>query len=82
VVFGPEKGRGGNIGKSNEQLVEDLLAIHNAENWLAQEHFVTDMLPIPGGSVTKLFSPLSWQISWSVRPHSDKPFLRSSFFGQ
>ena len=34
TVFGPEKGRGGNIGKSDEQLIQDLIAIHNAENWL------------------------------------------------
>ena len=33
-VFGPEKGRGGNIGKSDEQLIQDLISIHNAENWL------------------------------------------------
>lgn len=34
-VFGPNKGRGGDIGgKSDEQLVKDLINIHNAENWL------------------------------------------------
>ncbi|XP_059616832.1 uncharacterized protein LOC132261842 isoform X2 [Phlebotomus argentipes] len=34
-VFGPAKGRGGDIGgKSDEQLVKDLINIHNAENWL------------------------------------------------
>ena len=34
TVFGPEKGRAGRIGKSDEQLIQDLIAIHNAENWL------------------------------------------------
>ena len=34
TVFGPEKGRAGLIGKSDEQLIQDLIAIHNAENWL------------------------------------------------
>jgi hypothetical protein len=33
-VFGPERGKGGNIGKSDEQLIQDLITIHNAENWL------------------------------------------------
>ncbi|XP_059221889.1 pseudouridylate synthase RPUSD2 isoform X2 [Stomoxys calcitrans] len=34
-VFGPLKGRGGDIGgKTDEELVRDLITIHNAENWL------------------------------------------------
>lgn len=33
-IFGPEKGRGGNFGKSDEQLVLDLICAHNSENWL------------------------------------------------
>lgn len=34
-VFGPLKGRGGDIGgKTDEELVRDLINIHNAENWL------------------------------------------------
>lgn len=34
-MFGPLKGRGGDIGgKTDEQLVRDLINIHNAENWL------------------------------------------------
>ena len=37
VVFGPEKGKGGAIGKSDEQLIADLISIHNAENWLGIE---------------------------------------------
>lgn len=36
-VFGPERGRGGNIGKSDEQLIRDLISIHNAENWLGMD---------------------------------------------
>ena len=36
-VFGPEKGKGGNIGKTDEQLIQDLIAIHNAENWLGMD---------------------------------------------
>ncbi|XP_073987103.1 pseudouridylate synthase RPUSD2-like isoform X12 [Rhodnius prolixus] len=34
TVFGPERGRGGNIGKTDEELIKDLISIHNAENWL------------------------------------------------
>ncbi|KAG5676304.1 hypothetical protein PVAND_006151 [Polypedilum vanderplanki] len=34
-VFGPSKGKGGDIGgKTDDQLVRDLINIHNAENWL------------------------------------------------
>lgn len=34
-VFGSAKGRGGDIdGKTDEQLIHDLITIHNAENWL------------------------------------------------
>ena len=37
VVFGPNKGKGGIIGKSDDQLIQDLIAIHNAENWLGMD---------------------------------------------
>eukprot|EP00095_Tigriopus_kingsejongensis_P006178 snap_masked-scaffold191_size271209-processed-gene-0.7 protein:Tk06178 transcript:snap_masked-scaffold191_size271209-processed-gene-0.7-mRNA-1 annotation:"AGAP009693-PA" len=37
VVFGPTKGKGGIIGKSDDQLIQDLIAIHNAENWLGMD---------------------------------------------
>ncbi|VVC24117.1 Hypothetical protein CINCED_3A005436 [Cinara cedri] len=33
TIFGPEKGRGGNFGKTDEQLIDDLIHVHNAENW-------------------------------------------------
>jgi hypothetical protein len=36
-VFGPEKGKHGNIGKTDEQLIQDLISIHNAENWLGMD---------------------------------------------
>lgn len=36
-MFGPEKGKGGNIGKSDEELIRDLISIHNAENWLGMD---------------------------------------------
>ncbi|XP_034667167.1 RNA pseudouridylate synthase domain-containing protein 2 isoform X1 [Drosophila subobscura] len=37
-VFGPLKGRGGDIGgKSDDQLINNLIKIHNAENWLGME---------------------------------------------
>ena len=36
-VFGQQKGRGGQIGKSDDELIEDLLKIHNAESWLGVE---------------------------------------------
>lgn len=37
TVFGPEKGKGGNIGKNDEDLIHDLINIHNAENWLGMD---------------------------------------------
>lgn len=40
TVFGPEKGRAGNFGKTDEQLVKDLIYAHNAENW------TDDRLPV------------------------------------
>ncbi|XP_043656973.1 RNA pseudouridylate synthase domain-containing protein 2 isoform X1 [Drosophila teissieri] len=37
-VFGPLKGRGGDIGGiTEEQLISNLISIHNAENWLGLE---------------------------------------------
>ncbi|XP_037071799.1 RNA pseudouridylate synthase domain-containing protein 2-like [Pollicipes pollicipes] len=37
TVFGPQKGKGGTILKTDEQLIQDLIAIHNAENWLGMD---------------------------------------------
>ena len=37
TVFGPNKGKGGIQGKSDAQLIQDLIAIHNAENWLGMD---------------------------------------------
>lgn len=37
-VFGPLKGKGGDIGGiSDDQLINNLISIHNAENWLGVE---------------------------------------------
>ena len=37
MVFGDEKGKNGNIGKTDEELIHDLISIHNAENWLGAD---------------------------------------------
>lgn len=43
-IFGPLKGKGGDIGeKSYEELIKDLIQLHNAENWLGIEED-TDLL--------------------------------------
>lgn len=35
-AFGPDRGRGGHFGgKTDDQLVDDLVRAHNAENWLS-----------------------------------------------
>ena len=37
-AFGPSKGKGGDIGgKSYQQLIDDLIRLHNAENWVEFE---------------------------------------------
>ncbi|KAL7638888.1 UNVERIFIED_CONTAM: hypothetical protein RMT77_010422 [Armadillidium vulgare] len=36
-VFGPLKGKGGIVGKTDEELIQDLIKIHNAENWLGMD---------------------------------------------
>lgn len=47
-VFGPNKGKGGDLGgKTDEQLVRDLIHIHNAENWLGMD----------GDSELSMFNP-------------------------
>ncbi|XP_041451894.1 RNA pseudouridylate synthase domain-containing protein 2 isoform X2 [Drosophila obscura] len=49
-VFGPSKGRGGDIGgKSDDQLINNLIKIHNAENWLGVEESVD----VPMGNILK-----------------------------
>ena len=35
-VFGPNKGKGGDIGKTDDDLVKELIEIHNSENWLGE----------------------------------------------
>jgi len=37
LVFGPDKGKGGLIGKTDDKLITDLISIHNAENWLGMD---------------------------------------------
>ncbi|XP_069989945.1 pseudouridylate synthase RPUSD2 isoform X2 [Penaeus vannamei] len=37
TVFGPNKGKGGIVAKTDEQLIQDLIKIHNAENWLGMD---------------------------------------------
>ncbi|XP_050431168.1 pseudouridylate synthase RPUSD2-like isoform X2 [Adelges cooleyi] len=37
TIFGPEKGRGGDFGKTDEQLIKELIFTHNAENWSENE---------------------------------------------
>lgn len=47
-MFGPNKGKGGDLGgKTDEQLVRDLIHIHNAENWLGMD----------GDSELSMFNP-------------------------
>ncbi|XP_004529442.1 RNA pseudouridylate synthase domain-containing protein 2-like [Ceratitis capitata] len=48
-VFGPLKGRGGDIGgRTDEELVKDLIHVHNAENWLGVDgDFGSEGLNLP-----------------------------------
>ena len=38
--FGPEKGKGGRLGKSNEQLILDLMESHTLANWIKSEEYL------------------------------------------
>lgn len=56
-MFGPSKGKGGDIGgKTDEELVRDLINIHNAENWLG----------IDGDSELSLFKPMKAESEDSI----------------
>ncbi|ALC39283.1 RluA-2 [Drosophila busckii] len=56
-VFGPLKGRGGDTGgKTSQQLINDLINIHNAENWLGIEGEV--QLPLAQDNDVALSSPV------------------------
>lgn len=37
TVFGANKGKGGIKEKTDEELIQDLIKIHNAENWLGMD---------------------------------------------
>ncbi|GLV42476.1 RluA pseudouridine synthase 1 [Carabus blaptoides fortunei] len=57
VVFGPAKGRNGDLGgKTDEELVRDLINIHNAENWLGMD----------GDSDLSMFKPMKTDIDETV----------------
>lgn len=62
TVFGPEKGRGGNIGKTDEELIRDLINIHNAENWLGMD----------GDSELSMFKPLKGDMDDGLNSLSGK----------
>ena len=38
-IFGPEKGKGGITGKTEEELIEDLIKHHSLENWVESEEY-------------------------------------------
>merc|ERR1719264_2356323 len=38
--FGPEKGKGGRLGKSNDQLILDLMESHTLANWIKSEEYL------------------------------------------
>lgn len=70
-VFGPSKGKGGDIGgKTDEELVRDLINIHNAENWLG----------IDGDSELSLFKPMKAESEDSIGGLSIKGEFNSIFF--
>ena len=54
-MFGPNKGKGGDIGKSDDDLVKELIEIHNSENWLGEnESEVTGQDPNLGQTCLEL----------------------------
>ena len=47
-IFGPEKGRNGEFGKSRDQLIEDLIKHHTVENWIETDEYHQSKLPEHG----------------------------------
>jgi len=43
-VFGPFKGKNGDIGGSREQLLENLIAKHSVENWIQSEEYLNSKI--------------------------------------
>jgi len=39
TIFGPDKGKNGEFGKSNEQLIEDMIKFHSVENWIESDEY-------------------------------------------
>ncbi|XP_051858117.1 pseudouridylate synthase RPUSD2-like [Drosophila albomicans] len=70
-VFGPLKGRGGDIGgKTADQLINDLITIHNAENWLGTDDAPTTPLK-------KVDDTVSANISVGALPTEDNVIHQS-----
>lgn len=68
-VFGPLKGRGGDIGgKTDEQLVRDLINIHNAENWMG----------IDGDSELSMFKSIKSDLEDSIGIKNGKNFIHNN----
>ncbi|XP_040565015.1 pseudouridylate synthase RPUSD2 isoform X3 [Lepeophtheirus salmonis] len=72
AVFGPLKGKGGNIGKTDDELIQDLIFIHNAENWLG----IDDNSPSAGSPSNFLLGPN--KVSPDATPISTNPSLNGS----
>jgi len=51
-VFGPERGKGGRVDKSNDELITELIRIHNAENWLGDGEGDGEEFLLPKPEVT------------------------------
>ncbi|KAL7738931.1 hypothetical protein ACLKA6_016931 [Drosophila palustris] len=69
-VFGPLKGRGGDIGgKTDDQLINDLIVIHNAENWLGIDK--EEDLTLKNAKKTD--SPSTSDSFYSDNCHQEKP---------
>ena len=53
-IFGPEKGRGGVTGKTEEELIEDLVKHHTVENWVESEEYQASKLDTLSGNTSDL----------------------------
>jgi len=51
-IFGPRKGKGGELNKTHQELIRDLIANHSLEKWIQSEEFKTSRL----GMLRFLFS--------------------------
>ncbi|XP_050529421.1 pseudouridylate synthase RPUSD2-like [Daktulosphaira vitifoliae] len=76
VIFGPEKGRGGNFNKSDEKLIEELIKAHNAENWSNTDEKITSELASNNKDTSKVNTKL---LNYDVGKHTHTIYTQTEY---